>query len=78
MGTETNLPPKFIFSSDFGHFFLKMFDYAKMLYVPGSSVGRRGLLRLSESGISNTGGRRLRVPCEKQDVGFFCLVKNVC
>ena len=33
MGNETNLPPKFIFSSNFGHFILKMLDYAKQLCV---------------------------------------------
>ena len=29
MGTHPNLPPKFSFSSDFGHFILKMLDNAK-------------------------------------------------
>ena len=29
MGTETNLPPKLMFSSDFSHFILEMLDYAK-------------------------------------------------
>ena len=29
MGTQTNPPPKFSFSSDFGHFILKMLKNAK-------------------------------------------------
>ena len=29
MGTEVHLPPKFSFSSDFGHFILKMLENAK-------------------------------------------------
>ena len=33
MGTQTNLPTKFIFASDFGHFILKMLDYAKFVCV---------------------------------------------
>ena len=33
MGTETHLPPKFLFSSDFGHFILKMLENAKFEYV---------------------------------------------
>ena len=31
MGTQSHLPPNSIFSSDFGHFILKMLDYSKML-----------------------------------------------
>ena len=30
MGTQTNIPPKFMFSPDFGHFIFKILDYAKM------------------------------------------------
>ena len=30
MGTQTHLPPKFSFSSDFGHFILKMLENAKL------------------------------------------------
>ena len=33
MGTQSHLPPKSIFPSDFGHFILKMLDYSKMLHV---------------------------------------------
>ena len=33
MGTQANLPPKFIFSSDFGHFILKMLNHTQILYV---------------------------------------------
>ena len=33
MGTQTNLPPKLVFSSDFGHFILNMLDHAKLLYL---------------------------------------------
>ena len=33
MGTQTHLPPKFSFSSDFGHFILKMVENAKFSYV---------------------------------------------
>ena len=33
MGTQTHLPPKSIFSSDFGHFILKMLDYIQKNYV---------------------------------------------
>ena len=34
MGTQTHLPPKFIFSSDFGHFISKMLENAKFANVP--------------------------------------------
>ena len=30
IGTRTHLPPKFSFSSDFGHFILKMVENAKL------------------------------------------------
>ena len=30
IGTKANLPPKFSFSSDFGHFILKMLENAKL------------------------------------------------
>ena len=58
MGTQTNLPPRFIFSSNFGHFILKMLDHAKLLYV-----SRKKLLK-----YHNLGGRpsliyRLRGTC---------------
>ena len=33
IGTQTNLPPKFSFSSDFGHFILKMVINAKLSCV---------------------------------------------
>ena len=33
MEPKPHLPPKSIFSSDFGHFILKMFDYSKKLHV---------------------------------------------
>ena len=33
MGTEVHLPPKFSFSSDFGHFVLKMLENAKFSCV---------------------------------------------
>ena len=33
MGTQTNQPPKLIFSSDFGHFILQMLNHAQILYV---------------------------------------------
>ena len=36
MGTQTHLPPKFSFSSDFGHFIFKMVENAKF-----SSVSRK-------------------------------------
>ena len=32
-GTQTHLSPKSIFSLDFGHFILKMFDYSKIVHV---------------------------------------------
>ena len=38
MGTQTHLPQKFIFSSDSGHFILKMLDYSKLLYVSGKKL----------------------------------------
>ena len=33
MGTQIHLPPKFSFSSDFGHFILKMLENIKFAYV---------------------------------------------
>ena len=33
IGTHTHLSPKFSFSSDFGHFILKMLENAKKIYV---------------------------------------------
>ena len=33
IGTQTHLPPKFSFSSDFGHFILKMVENANFSYV---------------------------------------------
>ena len=45
MGTQANLPPKFIFSPDFGHFILKMLDHAKLLYK-----SRKKLLKYIISG----------------------------
>ena len=33
IGTQTHLPPKFSFSSDFGHFIWKMLENAKNVYV---------------------------------------------
>ena len=33
MGTQTHQPPKLSFSSDFGHFILKMLENAKFEYV---------------------------------------------
>ena len=33
MGTQTHLPQKFSFSSDFGHFILKMLENAKFAYL---------------------------------------------
>ena len=33
MGTQTHLPPKFSFSSDFGHFISKMLENAKFAHV---------------------------------------------
>ena len=33
MGTQTHLPPKLSFSSDFGHFIWKMLENAKFAYV---------------------------------------------
>ena len=33
MSTQTHLPPKCSFSSDFGHFNLKILENAKMAYV---------------------------------------------
>ena len=33
IGTQTYLPPKFSFSSDFGHFILKMVENAKKIFV---------------------------------------------
>ena len=33
IGTQTHLPPKFSFASDFGHFILKMLENAKQIYV---------------------------------------------
>ena len=33
IGTQTHLPPKFSFSSNLGHFVLKMLENAKILYV---------------------------------------------
>ena len=38
MGTQTNLPQKLIFSSDFGHLILKMLDHAKILSVSRKKV----------------------------------------
>ena len=38
MGTQTNLPTKFIFASDFNHFILKILDDAKFVYVPRKKV----------------------------------------
>ena len=38
MGTQTYLPPKFSFSSDFGHFILKMLENAKFAYVSGKRI----------------------------------------
>ena len=54
--------PKFIFSSDFGHFILKMFNYAKKLYV-----SRKKLLKYHNLGgrpplISRLRGTRLPAP----------------
>ena len=38
MGTQTHLPPKFSFSSDFGHFNLKMLKNSKFSFVSRKKV----------------------------------------
>ena len=38
IGTQTHLPPKFSFSSDFGHFIFKMSENAKFLYVSRKKI----------------------------------------
>ena len=38
MATQTYLPPKFSFSTDFGHFILKMLENAKFAYVSRKNI----------------------------------------
>ena len=38
MGTQTHLPPKLSFSSDFGHFILKIVENAKKIYLSRKKI----------------------------------------
>ena len=38
MGTPTHLPSKLSFSSDFGHFILKMLEIEKIAYVSRKNI----------------------------------------
>ena len=58
MGTQTHLPPKSIFSSDIGHFILKVLDYSKKLHV-----SRKKLLKYHNFGGRPTLISRLRGTC---------------
>ena len=69
IGTQTHLPPKFSFSSDFDHFILKMVENAKFSGVKNkdteisSFLGGTSPADFSTAGDASPRPPRFRRPC---------------
>ena len=62
IGTQTHLPPKFSFSSDFGHFILKMMENAKIVHMGQKKAEISSFLGGTSPQIVRLRGARLPVP----------------